>query len=440
MSRRRELGSVKTWQPGILLGLAAALVGIRLPGVPGSAISLGLVLAALLIASASDQFRRISRFQITSVDLFFMFWILIRTTSELISAQELNHDISQAAYREPLIWYASFVATRLAVQSREEALIFLRGFLSPAVFVSLVAVLQLLDVGPIRQLLLSFVDGEAFERRVALEWSIRATSTIGHHTALGGFLFVVIVGALAGLVIARATESKHLFFVVVIVSSLVGQLAALTFAPIVASLVVIWFSLGRSLEFKRIRNVSIVAAATGFVILLDQIVQRLAQQAAGSFSLVPETLEYRWNIWVNETVPAAGERLSFGWGTEVFQHSSLGWPNYPAMLEWPSPESEYLRTLVAYGVAALVVQLLLYGLVWHKLRRARAFGVSEVTPVLAGWLALLLLSLIHSHLNNAGVPLAIWPLLGLFLSLGIQGGKDFALRSAPLLARQVDSR
>lgn len=408
---------------GLLLGTAAASVGIQTPllpsGVPG--LSWCLIAAAALVVALSSAARPPGRTWLGVLDLAFVLYLMIRVQVEVFNAADLGHGIGLARLIDLAMIYIAFVSVRNVTGSLEQTVGFLRWFALPVALVSLLAVAQMLQLPGVADFLIAITDSSSFERRTASGWDIRATSTIGHHTQLGGYLVGVTAIICSDLLISKRAGLGIVRPLVLLAFALLGQAATLTFATIAASLIIV---IATMLIMGVRPSLVFVVGVTGglaWIAFGAGIAERLEnqQQTVGSeFSWLPETIAYRATIWASETIPAIAKRPWTGWGQDVYSAAGNGWTVLPHELVWSSPESEYFRVLVSGGVISLIFEVLLFAAtIWVLARSNHIRGWNGfATPALVAFIVMLLASIIHSHFSSYGPPLVMWALVGALMA------------------------
>lgn len=410
---------------GVILGLSAAVVGVRLPMIPGGTpvLSWVLIVVAAAIVALSPTARPLLRTRLGSLDLALLSYLLIRALIEVFNAADLAHSIGSERLIDLAMIYVAFFSARNVIGSSAEAVAFLRGFALPVALVSTLALVQMLRLPGAAEFVIAITDSSSFERRTSLGWDIRATSTIGHHTQLGGYLIGVIAVICTDIMLTKRRGRSITLPIVLLAFAMVGQVATVTFATILASaVIVLWTLLRIGIRPMMLLVISLIGAVAWFI-FGAALEERLGdqQQVTGSeFAWLPQTIGYRATIWVNETLPAIAERPATGWGQDVYSAVGNGWSMRPSQLVWSSPESEYLRVLVSGGAISLAFQIFLFavtlGTLWRLNRRIHRSGVA--TPALVGFVVLLLISAIHSHFSSYGPPLVMWVLVGVLMSVG----------------------
>ncbi len=404
---------------GLLLGSAAALVGVRLP-VFGSfqGVSIALVILALVAAADSRHKVPLRTLRVTGADLAFMSFYGLLITFEMLNAIQLNHSPFLGVGLTVLLAYLATWPARMVITGVDSLREFMSGLTLASVPVSVIAVAQLLRIPGVNEFLTRFTESGGLESRLLAGWDIRGTSTIGHWTALGGYLACISAAACIELLLADHSHTVKLRPILVLGASLAGQVTTLTFATIAVAVAVVVVTVLRMRVRPSLVIVGVGVATGGWLVFGQKIAERVANQSGQSvyavqeYAWLPQTVGYRLNIWMTETLPAILQRPVTGWGSDVYAAKAKGWFESPASLVWVSPESEWMRTLVTVGVAGLILQVILLVAVATALFKSRsAFPKSAMAPIATLFGGLLMISSLHSHLNNPGVPLILWPLL-----------------------------
>ena len=424
---------------GWLLGMSAGLVAVRLPGLPAGVPLFGVfAIGALAAASLLTPAAVIRSKRLVSVDVVLLGYVCLRTSLELYNAIDLGHPISFAYLADMSFAVSAFIAARFVVQNWEDCLTLFRPIVAVGVVVSVIGTVQLLQLGPVNQLLVAYTRSGGLADRLDAGWDIRATSTIGTWTALGGYLALIL--ALQCVLMLSGRAKSLIRSSLITLTLVVGQIATLTFATVFVSLLVLAVTARRlRLDVAMIASAS-VAGLIGYILFGSLIIDRLSKQAGVSPSTgqmpgwIPESVAYRMNIWIKETVPTILERPWVGWGNEAY--ASDMWPRRPILLSWLSPESEWLRTAIAAGFLGLAVELALFVLIVSLFARAARYGTQPLVAVMIGLLAA---SLTHSHFANRAALLLTFLLVGAVGALtGVMkqrqtvpaSGKDKALDQA----------
>lgn len=406
----------------LLLGTAAASVAVRLPG-PLAALNISAVLVAVAFLVVLVQERdRLYTLRLTTLDLALVSFISIRILTDLFASAALDVPLPFAALGDWLVILIAYFSARACVSTQQELLEFFRSLVLPSYFVAIIAMLQIAGVGIVNSLVSSFTRSVGLDNRVLAGWTeLRATSTIGHWTALGGYLVVMIAVNCAILAYMTSQGQTRTWRYAVGVSVLIGGLlSTATFAPILAGVIVAGLTAlfyFRRIDFLLVASIPLLGLAYMLSPLLSSRYQKQTEVISTStpYPWLPESVGYRLNIWITESIPGGLRREFFGWGSWVY--SRIGESSAPPELRWTSPESEWIRSFVTGGWALLVAEAVLLFLLVTAMVRASRPGAKWVRPILWSVISLIVISTIHSHFSNRGVPLALWPVVGAVLSM-----------------------
>lgn len=411
--------SSHTGTVGLLLGIAAATVAVRLPGTLSRInVSAAIAIVGVLTVLYLDR-HRLYLMRLTRLDLALVVFVTIRCFTDLVDSASLDIVLPVAALGDWGIILFAYFALRVTVDSLPDLITFLKYFIAPSYVVAAIAMLQIAGVGIVHEFITTFTRSPGLQNRLSLGWTeIRATSTIGHWTALGGYLVVMIAACCALIAYFAKSEGQTKWRYVVGLSILVGGLfSTATFAPIIVGGAVALVTM--LIYFRRVDLVILgaIPLLAFLYTLLPLLLGRLDKQTYANagytspYPWLPESVGYRVNIWVNESIPGGMRRPLFGWGSSVYDR--LLESTAPPELRWISPESEWIRSFVTGGwlvlIAEVVLLLVLVITVWRICKR-RDFA--WLKPVLWAIVGLLIISTVHSHFTNRGVPLAVWPIVG----------------------------
>lgn len=402
---------------GLLVGLAAATVSLNVPGFTWPyTFSTVLVLVAFAMTLLAAKHNFVLTSKLIAFDAAFLLLISWRLLTEIFNAADISHEPSFGSIAElATVYLASWIA-RAWIGDLADLVAFARGMLWPSVVVSALGVLQIAGVQAINEFLLEYTSSPGLESRTERGVEIRATSLIGHWTALGGYLACMTALACMILIIVQRNERRLSPSAIVLLAvTLVGQASTLTFATIAISLVICLVALFALGARPVLIFVVVAASMLGWVLFGSQLEDRISLQSSASnytndWAWLPESLSYRMWIWTHETIPSIFERPVTGWGTGVY---SFDWTIRPELLSWTSPESEWMRTAMMAGLVGLLLQAFLLLTVWSSiLRPARPALGRALLPISTLVTVLVIASFIHPHLTNRGVPLALWAICG----------------------------
>lgn len=408
---------------GLTVGLAAALVAVRSPILPGLLnLSTVFVAFSLFWAVKSTPAGTLRSLRVTSVDLMFVSFIVGKFAAEYVNAGDFGTSFSLGTLLDVIIAYGALIAVRIVCRSEEDIWAVVRGFVAPAALVSIIAILQIMKFPGLNEALAAHVNSGGLEARLDKGWDIRATSTIGHWTALGGYLCGISALVGAQMIRNRSRARPYGRLGVMLILVVFAQVATLTFATVALNLLIVLYVLHRIKIRVSVLVVGSIAALAVWGAVGALITSRVDKQLGGteyeakSYSWLPQSVGFRLDVWINESIPAAMERPFTGWGSSVYQ--KIGTAAASPHLRWISPESEWMRTAVSYGLVVLALQIILLYCAWlHISRAARVSGGRAMAPFAVFYVGMLTISFIHPHLTNRGVPLVLWFVVGISIAV-----------------------
>lgn len=411
-------GSRAAIWPGSLLGLSAATVGTTWT-VGSLNISTVLLLAAVAVALLGTKPTALLHMRVGWFDWIVVAYALLIVGVENINAQDLHHAPSPG-YAYGIVYYiTAYVVARLAVSGVDALRGVLIGLTWPGILVAAIGVLQLAGVQPVMSFLLNQTASSSLANRVELGASIRATSTIGHWTSLGAYLCAVVAAACMLLILDRRERGRTSpYAILTIVICALGVISTVTFASIlvVGGLIVVsGYVAGVG---ARITAAIAAVGAVSWLVFGALIGERVEKQSIATSQIpdeltwLPQTIAIRIVLWTTEGVPAWLDRATTGWGLGVW-HDSDDWPIRPISVVWPSPESEWMKSLVgsgALGLAGLIVLLIAMHAVIAGSMKGDLGKVSA--PLMALFWGFVVASTIAPYFTNQGAPAVLWPLIG----------------------------
>ncbi len=406
---------------GIVAGAAAALTGVSLPGLPSTVnASLPVAALALVIACLASPRGRMVRFRLRALDAFLLLYVTAIALVEYFDVTYSDAAFSLSTILNLVGVLAVYFACRLVVTSANDGLRVLQGVFIAAIPVAVLGISQMLGGRQVSELLVRFTIAPGLQGRLDLGWPLRATSTLGHWTALGGYLAIAIAIGCYLIVEKSGSQLIPKPLVLGIGILFVAQVSTFTFAPILVAIVTMLYT-AVQVKIRFIGLLSLVSiGGAAFLLFDEQVGDRLTSQLSspskdGLPRWIPETIRYRVGIWNNETVPAVLDSPLFGHGANVYNRISAG--TAPSTLRWPSPESEWMRTAVASGVvlAVLEVALLVYAVskVWTT---SDLPGVTSFRTIGIALVGILVISSFHSHFSSGSVAMMFWMVVAVVLS------------------------
>lgn len=412
---------------GWLLGFSAALVGVRFPEALAALPSPSTILIFLALGVSVLCLRRedLPRLRGNIFDFAFLSYIGLLSFVEVFNALDVPHEVAVGAITTQLILWVSTWPARLVIRSQRDFRAFLLGLTLPAVLVSVLAIAQMLRIEAVAAWIATNVNAGGLESRLeAGRTDIRATSTIGHWTALGGYLAVAGTLLCVELILRSGDHVRRtgVWLTVGILIIFVGSVATLTFSTIAVLalvLLVTFLKLGARITWVVLGG---AAGIVGWSVFGAEVAGRLdaqsvvSRQTADELQWLPSTVAYRVRIWQGETLPALDQRPLTGWGQAVYDFPS--WTQFPTSLSWASPESQWLGLAMRGGIVMLVAFVIVLILIFFVLHRSRASLGGGYIVVITMLVALLATGLINSPFSTNGVPQILWPAIGAVMSAG----------------------
>lgn len=161
-------------------------------------------------------------------------------------------------------------------------------------------------------------------------------------------------------------------------------------------------------NIQRVLLIGIILVVAGFL-LRSFLAERIAFQFGQGDSLIPQTLQYRFELWESIFIPAVRE---YGvWGLS---------PDFSDVFRWDYAESQYLYLLLRSGIVSLAGHLLWAGItiVWLYSRIRESFGFTKSVGLsaLAVLVVLSIAGITNEVFSFSGAVDYLWILLGIFAS------------------------
>jgi hypothetical protein len=292
--------------------------------------------------------------------------------------------------------------------------IWMRPSMMIACGIAIIAFLQIMDFGPVREVL-AFLTGN--ERIVdPYNWQVyRGSGVFPSWHALGMYLAVHIVLAAACLGRGNFPRRDQRLFVWTIVLGGIGILTTATSAPIlIAALGVLLFAVSRKTAWIVLVVGGAGAIAIATTPLGATLAERLSRQASGSDSLLPQTIAFRLDVWARDFFPIIEANIWTGYGPvsdsdELFAYS----------------ESMYILLLMRGGLPLLAMFLVMLIVAYVRMnviaKRSPCFA--ERAPARGARYILLALGaamFIHPYLNDAGSTAVVFSMLGVLSGLDVK--------------------
>ncbi|MGA9856299.1 MAG: O-antigen ligase family protein [Solirubrobacteraceae bacterium] len=410
----------------LLATLAAATSGlakgIPVPGMRLSQVLIGGV-GVILLASAR-RYVRWSAFDWLAL-LYALGTLVIGAIDMLDQTQPFNQgtiNLLLGPFQFLLLYRATVVTTR----TTERRKLALRLMLCASVPVSLLAIGQQFNFPGVRSLIVTLTKNDVY----AAGATARVTGPFPLWHNLGGYLFLLLLTMVAlqlkgikGVVSTRAM----VFIAVVDVIALIETLDMAPVLGLVAGILIVGVWLG---GFSRVLIGLAVVIAIALALFGGRVNGRVGAQfnrspGAQRSALVPQTIQYRIDLWNQELIPLIKQRMATGYG-----------PNLPPQLaNFPYTESQYVNLLYRGGVILLGIWAVMFfamGAAGVKSARrdSEPFQHALGAAVAVGVLCLFFMQSIEAYFVDDGTPQVLWMLVGL-LSFHELGSRRVEAVKAP---------
>lgn len=411
---------------GVLVGIAAFVAVLRRPlwggyavagvvpitsglargvPVPGLRVSEALVVMVGVAVLGFASRRESPRF--TRFDWLFLAYAVGSVAFPLahLALQGRSADLGQiGSLFLPLQFFLIYRIMRTALRTDSQRVNGIRVLLGSSVIVCALAILQQLNVGPTRRLMIQLTDADALQG-YAYEFFARATGPFQHWHPLAGYLTVILLVAIALLMDDRQKVLGRPWLIATLLLAGAAMMLSVTFTSmfaVVAGAVVLGIWSGRTKQTLMWTAFAAVAAVALFGSFLGSRLE--AQYAPGSSGLIPQTVVTRFDVWANDYLPAMGGNWFAGWGVGL-----------PSNVLWTHTESGYITVLLRGGLpllALFVASMLVL--------TARAL-VRRTNPVMAGLAAVALvawiMNLLYPYATSSGMAQPMWVLAGIALGM-----------------------
>lgn len=393
----------------LLASLAAATSGlakgIPVPGIRFSQLLIGGV-GVILLASAR-RYVRWNAFDWLAL-LYALGTLVLGGIDMLTLVQPFNQgtiNLLLGPFQFLLLYRATVVTTR-TTQRRKLAL---RLMLWASVPVSLLAIGQQLNFPGVRSLIVTLTNNNVY----AAGATARVTGPFPLWHNLGGYLCLLLLTLVAlQLKGVRGVLSGRATLIVAAIDG-VAMIETLDIAPLLALVVgilIIGVWLG---GFNRVLIGLAIALAVAFLLFGSRVNGRFGAEfnrspGAQRSALVPQTIQYRIDLWSQELLPLLKHHLETGYG-----------PNLPPQLQnFPYTESQYVNLLYRGGVILLGIWAVMFasmGAAGLKSARKDAEPLQNAlgATVAVGVLCLLFIQAIEAYFVDDGTPQVLWMLVGL---------------------------
>ena len=396
------------------LGLLVALVpitsgiarGLPAPGIRVSEAITGLVGVMLLVSAR----RRVRWTALDWTALLYATATFAMGGYDLLQRGEPFTQEFLGQLSGPFQFLLLYRAIAVSATTPERRRFALRLLLLASVPVALLALGQQFGVPGVREFLAHITGTDIFGSDGTR--TVRATGPFPHWHNLGGYLLVLILVNVAVLIrrVDRVLPRWALIAIVAVDS--LALLATVSIAPIACAIagtliLGVWFGgLGRMVLALA---VGALVAGLLFAPTFEARYDEQFQRAPGTqrSGIVPQTVQYRYELWTGQLLPELKGRWITGYGPDL----------PPSVANFPYTESLYLGLLFRGGLVLLVSWALLtaammwsgYRSTWDRDPLQQALGASFVTALFV----LLFIQVFQAYFFDAGNPHALWVLAGL---------------------------
>jgi len=392
----------------LLIGLVPTLSGLE-PGAPVPNVRISEALIGIVGLTVIVATRRLAALRWGLLEWLLLAYGLLWAVFGAYDAVVLDQHLSLSQWGTvigQLQFFLLYRAVRVTLRTRQQRRTGLIVLFVSAIPMTVLAVLQEMNVGGLRTTLWTITGSETTLQTGTI---IRATGLFANWASLAGFLFPLLM-VLTALALGGELKQRRNAAIALAALLLVGILLTAELS-VVLCLVLGVFVLGSGYRrFLRILAWIGLAAAISVVVVGPVLGQRLTEQfgvqAGSSKGYQPQTVEFREQIWSQQYLPAIAERPLAGYGVQL-----------PATISWPYPESQYIAFMIEGGYPMLIMYLvLLWGMFDRARRASRSLDPFEQAlgrSLSVCTLSLLLLGVIWPFLSNGGFPQVIWCLFAL---------------------------
>jgi hypothetical protein len=401
--------ALTAWRPAVGCCLFAFAIPVTTGLVRGSVVPLlrvNEVLLLLLLAGLFlNHFRDPKRHAITMLDIavgsYALGSIVITTLVLLVTAPPALRDLETLrVVLSPAQFFLVYLVFSRTEFSGRTLPVLLNLSMLASIFVSLIAVVELVNLGGLRPTVTALFPPEGNPS----PWDpvYRPASTLGYYSAVGAFGAINYTLALA-LLTMRHPAFSRLWLSLVMAINMGGLVASLTWAPLLVLPLVTAVVLWRGRRVPRELAMVVAALAVAFVLLWPNVNSRGAQQgvlsSAGVGLTIPHTFDYRMHFWEEFFVPALADHMWLGTGTVL--------PSVVPGRLVTYVDNEYLRQGFRAGLLGVVLLLIMQATVAYVGWRSRASPSASRRSLGATSLALavffLLCGVVGEYLFFAGV-------------------------------------
>jgi hypothetical protein len=410
--RRLELGGL------ILVTLVPVLSGLE-RGFPVPKLKVTELLTVSIAGIVFCTIRQIHARPWTKVELTLTAFVALYFGLGLVDAKDLGNHLGISDYGTllgPLQFLLLYRCIRLVLPARTLQRQALRLFIYLSVPVSAIAMMQEVNVPGVRGFIARVTASYALAPTSGGSSSyLRATGPFPQWTLLAGYLTVIIVLLLALLMEREIFLLPRRRAVIILLIDSLGLLLSAEisaiFGIVVAVVILAVWAKRTRVVFKYFALSLVLFATVAGSFLLTRLHQEYDKATGqGGSHLVPQTIQFRLNIWINQYFPAIGLRPLSGYGGVL-----------PPSIKWQVPESQYVAMLIHGGAPLLLSFIVMMGalaVTGKQLGWDAHDAVRRVTgrSLLVLVIILVPMDFVFPYFEDSGLPQALWVLVGIMMS------------------------
>jgi hypothetical protein len=401
----------------LLVAVVPIVSGLRrdVP-VPGLRISELLVatIAALVLVFASRANWQRSRWN--SVDRWLFAYALF---SVLVSALHLGVRGSGVPLELigstllPLQFFLMYRAVLVALPASVQRGFALKLLLLASLVACGLAIVQQLDIGPARELVVALTDSGSLQS-ASYEFYARATGPFQHWHTLAGYLTVILLVAVALLLQKDQQILSQRWLWIVTAAASAALMLSVTFTSIIGVVVGVvilgwrYGQLGATLKWCSLGLLLAMGLFGSFV------VERFEDQYFGrEGAILPQTISMRLDVWINQYIPGLSGYWALGYG-----------PDLPNVVTWEHTESAYITLLLRGGLPLLFLFVMGLLFILDRTRRAETSVPHERAAVAALFVVVAVsffMNLLFPYATSSGMSQPLWALAGIALGSQLSG-------------------
>jgi hypothetical protein len=386
--------------------------GFPVPGFRLSEVLIGAAAVAVLLPARPNRYRSWRALELAAM-AYVVGTLALGTFDMLLRGDAFSGELLGKLFG-PLQFFLLYRVVVVALDTDERRRLAMRVLLLASLPMAAVAVLQQLDIGPTRSIIVSLTDGQALQG-YSYRHLARATGLFAAWHSLAGYLAVIIVLGVALLLQRHQRVLAPRTIAVVVVSASIALVGTLTLIAMLGALGACLLLGYREGYLSRVLGWLVIVVVTGVVLFAPFLSERYQDQfdatplhspAAQTDSFVPQTVRYRVRVWKNQYLPAMAGRYLTGYG-----------PGVPPEVTWQFTESLYITLLLRGGIPLLAAFLALMVVVLAQCRALERSPSAERRAVAQALgaivIVLFFMHVLNPYFTDAGLPHQFWILMGI---------------------------